>query len=301
MAPKNLLFIDTNIWLDFYRARNEAGLQLLERVEKIADRLVVTFQLESEFKKNRQRAILEGHTSMKRPEQMSQPGIFSNAKATDIIQRRLKDVDKRVQVLRARLIKALENPAQHDPVYKVCQRIFQKNDELTLTRNNIQRRAIRRAAMRRFLHGCPPRKADDTSYGDAFNWEWMVSCAQTKKAGLVIVSRDSDYGVTVGQKSYINDELRHEFSDRVSQTRKLVLYTRLSEALKSFDVAVTKNEEEVEKEISSPIQLDTFTRPKLSDLLGGESDRSRSLQTSLRAYLDFMRFKPTDVDEVKTR
>ena len=49
MALPNLLFIDTNVWLDFYRARNETGLQLLSHVEAVADRIVVNFQLEAEF------------------------------------------------------------------------------------------------------------------------------------------------------------------------------------------------------------------------------------------------------------
>ena len=251
MALPNLLFIDTNIWLDFYRAKNETGLQLLERVEKIAHRLIITFQLESEFKKNRQSAIVDGLDALKEPSRLSRPGIFSNAKATHVIERHLQEAEKRVKKLRDRLLKALENPAQNDPVYQVCQRIFQKNDDLTLTRNDITRRIVRRAAMRRFMHGCPPRKQGDTSYGDAINWEWMIRCAAKKRAGLVIVSRDTDYGITVGKKSYVNDELRHEFSDKVSQSRKLVLYTRLSDALKSFDVPVSKKEEEAEKDLVS--------------------------------------------------
>jgi hypothetical protein len=251
VALPNLLFIDTNIWLDFYRAKNETGLQLLERIEKIAHRLIVTFQLESEFKKNRQSAIVDGLDALKEPSRLSRPGIFSNAKATHVIERHLQEAEKRVKKLRDRLLKALENPAQNDPVYQVCQRIFQKNDDLTLTRNDITRRIVRRAAMRRFMHGCPPRKQGDTSYGDAINWEWMIRCAAKKRAGLVIVSRDTDYGITVGKKSYVNDELRHEFSDKVSQSRKLVLYTRLSDALKSFDVPVSKKEEEAEKDLVS--------------------------------------------------
>ena len=58
MAVPNLLFVDTNIWLDFYRARNETGLRLLEHVEAVSEKLIVTYQLESEYKKNRQAAIL---------------------------------------------------------------------------------------------------------------------------------------------------------------------------------------------------------------------------------------------------
>jgi hypothetical protein len=113
------------------------------------------------------------------------------------------------------------------------------------------KKVIRRRAFRRFLHGCPPRKRNDTSLGDAFNWEWMVQCAIERKAGLVIVSRDSDYGVTLDQKSFVNDHLRQEFSDRVSQKRKLLLHTRLSEALKLFEVEVSAQEEEAEKEFVS--------------------------------------------------
>jgi hypothetical protein len=77
----------------------------------------------------------------------------------------------------------------------------------------------------------------------------MVYSAIKLQAGLATVSRDADYGITIENKSYINDHLRHEFSDRVSRKRKLILYSSLSEALKAFDVPVSKQEEQVEKEL----------------------------------------------------
>ena len=86
--------------------------------------------------------------------------------------------------------------------------------------------------------------------GDAFNWEWMVQCAKNRNAELVIVSRDSDYGGTFDDKAYINDHLRQEFSDRVSKKRTLLLYSRLSEALKHFSVKVTPAEEQAETELT---------------------------------------------------
>jgi metal-dependent amidase/aminoacylase/carboxypeptidase family protein len=94
MAIPNLLFVDANIWLDFYRARNETGLQLLRRVENIADKLVVTYQLESEFKKNRQAAILEGMKQLKEPSQIPSPGIFSDATATRVMANNLKEAGR---------------------------------------------------------------------------------------------------------------------------------------------------------------------------------------------------------------
>jgi hypothetical protein len=246
---KKLLFVDTNIWLDFYRTRNEAGLALLKHVEAVSNKIIVTYQLESEYKKNRQAAILEGMQELKPPGQIPRPGIFSDAKSTQVLNKSLKEAEKRVKDLKSRLTKALENPSGNDPVYQACQRIFHKTDSLVLSRENPAKSIIRRKAMRRFLHGCPPRKKNDTSYGDAFNWEWMIHCANSENAELVIVSRDSDFGTVFDNKVYVNDHLRQEFSDRVSKKRKLLLYTRLSEALKHFAVPVTEKEVQAESEI----------------------------------------------------
>lgn len=68
-------------------------------------------------------------------------------------------------------------------------------------------------------------------------------------AELVIVSRDSDYGVSFEGKNYVNDDLRQEFSDRVSKKRKLLLYEKLSDALKHFARPITSQEQEAESEI----------------------------------------------------
>lgn len=249
MAIKKLLFVDTNIWLDFYRARTEAGLALLEHLEKISDSVIVSYQLEMEYKRNRQAAILEGMQELKPPSHISRPGIFSDAKAVKAMQTNLKAATDRVKTLKAKLKNALGDPARHDPVYKVCQRMFHADSPLILTRSDKFRHIIRRRALRRFLHGCPPRKRNDTSVGDAFNWEWMIECALRNNAELVIVSRDSDYGTLFEDKAYINDHLRQEFSERVSKKRKLLLYTKLSDALKHFQIPVTKVEEEEEEQI----------------------------------------------------
>lgn len=251
MASKlqKLLFVDTNIWLDFYRARNETGLALLKHAESVSAKIIVTYQLESEFKKNRQAAILEGMQELKAPAQIPRPGIFSDAKASAVLSNSIKEAEKRVKSLKAKLTKVLDNPAGNDPVYQACQRIFHKKDGLVLTRDDPLRRVVRRKAFRRFLHGCPPRKKSDTSIGDAINWEWMIHCANASNAELVIVTRDSDYGIHFENKAYVNDHLKQEFAERVSKKRKLLLYSKLSDALKHFKVAVTPQEEEVEAEL----------------------------------------------------
>jgi len=247
MAIEKLLFVDTNIWLDFYRTKTEAGLALLHHLEKISNRLIITYQLEMEYKKNRQVAILEGMQELKPPQHISRPGLFSDAKAVKALQKSLEIASDRVKALKSKMKKVIEEPVNYDPVYKTCQRIFHSEGELVLTRDSKVRHTIRRRALRRFLHGCPPRKKGDTSFGDAFNWEWMICCALENNAELVIVSRDSDYGINFEGKTYINDHLRQEFSERVSKKRTILLYAKLSEALKHFDIPVTAQEEQEEE------------------------------------------------------
>ena len=249
MAVQKLLFVDTNIWLDFYRARTEAGLALLTHLEKVSDKLIVHYQVEMEYKKNRQAAIIEGIQELKPPTHIHRPGLFSDAKAVKAMQGNLKAATERVKSLKAKLRKVLADPVKHDPVYQACQRLFHADTKLTLTRDNPLRHTIRERAIKRFMHGCPPRKKNDTSIGDALNWEWMIECALQNDAELVIVSRDSDYGTMFEDVSYINDHLRQEFAERVSRKRKILLCTKLSEALKYFQIPITKEEVEEEEEI----------------------------------------------------
>jgi phosphoribosylformylglycinamidine (FGAM) synthase PurS component len=234
--------------LDFYRARNETGLSMLEHVEAVSSQLIVSFQLEAEFKKNRQSAILDGMQELK-VSAVSKLGIFSDVKAAELIAKSIKEAEKQTKKLKARLTKALANPGVHDPVFKCTQRLFHVAGPLNLTRNDKARHLIRRKAFRRFLHGCPPRKKNDTTIGDALNWEWMIACAAREKADLVIVSRDSDYGVLFENRAYVNDHLKQEFSERVSNRNRIMLFTRLSEALKLFEIKVTDQEREAEENL----------------------------------------------------
>ncbi|MPY88748.1 MAG: hypothetical protein GEU99_12570 [Luteitalea sp.] len=83
---------------------------------------------------------------LKAPARIPRPGIFSDAKATKVLNDSLKEAEKRVKDLKLRLTRALDKPATHDPVYQACQRIFHKNDDLVLTRENKVRHVIRRKA-----------------------------------------------------------------------------------------------------------------------------------------------------------
>ncbi len=224
MATKQpeLLFIDTNILLDFYRARSDAGVTLLEKVDALHPQIITTYQVEMEFKKNRQKVILEGLNLLKPPDAaITPPAFVADAKTVEVMKRQVSDTKKRVNKLKERIKRIYKEPALHDPVYKVTQRLFSNRTDLNLHRDHSYRRTVKRLALRRFLLGYPPRKNGDTSTGDAFNWEWMVKCVADKNRNLIIVSRDADYGITVDGTSFPNDALAQELKERVNQQRKI--------------------------------------------------------------------------------
>ncbi|SRR6266404_3067976 len=278
MASSRLLFVDTNIWLDFYRSRTEAGLSLLRHLEVVKDRIIMTYQVEMEFKRNRQFVIFDSFQALKPPSDIPNPRMFSDAKTAKALAKDLKNAEKRIKALKKRLQRALDDPTHSDLVYQICQRCFHKTDNITLSRDTDVKRRIKRQAFRRFIYGCPPRKKDDTSIGDAINWEWIIECANACPSEIHIVSRDADYGITVEGKSYLNDHLWQEFKERVSKKRSVFLHTKLSEALKKFAIAVSSEEEKEETEI---LQIKP-TLPALNE----ESIRHFREWQSLSSWID---------------
>ncbi len=184
---------------------------------------------------------------MKAPDACVPPAIFADSATSKSLRTDTTRARKKTELIRKRAIKLLENPKQFDPVYQALESVFHSESEHVLTRDMDIRQVIKRRAWRRFVLGYPPRKANDTSIGDALNWEWIVHCATRLQGRIVIVSRDSDYGVCVKDRFFLNDQLRQELRDRSG--RKSIVYThRLSDALKQLSVHVSQEEVEAETE-----------------------------------------------------
>mgnify|MGYP000940642491 CR=1 FL=1 len=80
-----------------------------------------------------------------------------------------------------------------------------------------------------------------------------MRCSIDSGKHIVIVTRDTDYGAIYGGKSYLNDWLKQEFSERVSKKRKIILTDKLSQGLKVVHAAVTKEMEEEEERLIAEI------------------------------------------------
>ncbi len=263
------IFIDTNILLDFYRIRRtDISLKYLEEIEKHKDLMISSSQVEMEYKKNRQSAILESIGEVKKINNvnLTVPAIVSDAKAVEMIKKSKKDIDDQQKKLKERIEKILKNPSLNDPVYRMLQKIFKHKSPINLNRENKERFTVRRLALKRFMLGYPPRKSSDNSIGDAVNWEWIIKCAEKSKKDVIIVTRDTDFGAIHENESYLNDWLKQEFRQRISQQRKLILTDKLSRAFKLVEIPVTKEMiEEEENVIKASSEL--YRNKLLRDIL----------------------------------
>ncbi|SMO74956.1 PIN domain-containing protein [Spongiibacter tropicus] len=248
MNMDTVLFIDANIWLDFYRIRKDAQKSLLDHLESQSELIVTTNQIEMEYKKHRQFEMVGSIREMKPPGKMPIPPLVAQHQSAEAYKNAIKSVSDKVSKLKRSMENAFETPYRYDDVYKVAQRVFHNfNSPLNLHRETECKRTIRRLAFRRFIMGYPPRKKNDTSIGDAINWEWIVHVCKEQNANAIIVSRDGDYGVSYNDKSYINDWLSSEFKERVNKRKTVTLYDSLSSALKELRVRVTQAEEDEER------------------------------------------------------
>ena len=240
-------FVDTNIFLDFYRAKTEATLSLLEKLENVRDRIICTYQVEMEFLKNRQNLILQISRDVPLDWNVQLPAVLAGTKLNSPLQRIRREITGRKKDLEKRVVGLLKDPAGNDQVYKSLEYIFGSSSGHVLTRDMDLRHKIKRLAWRRFILGYPPRKASDTSTGDALNWEWIVHCGKALPGRFYIVSRDSDFGAEFKGQCYLNDALKKEFRERVGN-KSIVYTTKLSEALRGLDVKVTQAEEDSERD-----------------------------------------------------
>ncbi len=239
-----LIFIDTNIFLDFYRIRKtEVSMSYLKLIEDHQNIIITGSQIEMEYKKNRQAVIIESQGQFKNPDwnNLTVPALLSETDEAKRIDELRKQVTEQQTKISKKIEGILKSPDSTDPVFKALGKLFNSKSNYNLNRDHKDRISIRERAVKRFMLGYPPRKKNDTSIGDAINWEWLVHCASSAKKHVIVVTRDGDYGVTLKAESFINDWLFQEFKERVAPNFNIILTTRLSEAFKAIDVTISED------------------------------------------------------------
>lgn len=266
---KKLIFIDTNILLDFYRFLNsDIRIKYLEVIDNHHNKIITSAQVQMEFKKHRGEEIKKSYEAISTPNwhSLTAPAILTESEPAKILKRKRGEIETQLKTLQKRVLKLLDNPAANDKVYQTTQRLFKNlTTEINLHKAHASRDTIRRLASKRFMLGYPPRKKDDTSIGDCINWEWVIDCAKRKDSDVIIVTRDTDYGQYFKDKAYINDWLDVEFKERVGKRRKITLTNKLSFAFKEAisKQTVTKQMETAEQEMILDSEIASKNREEI--------------------------------------
>lgn len=241
-----LLFIDTNILLDFYRApQSDLSLKVFDLLLRHTKRLIISDQVEIEFKKNRQTVIEEyiKHLPIKIKDVAQAPVLLSNTPQARSIRRSAEALQSQLVILEKKLKDILSQPENHDEAYKKIMPLFNIESLFNYRKTNIEiSDKIFSAAIKRFHRGMPPRKKDDLSIGDALNWEWcLYCCSLAKKFNLIILSRDGDFAENPkDHHSPINHFLEEEFKARIGNEFSVKLERSLKNALKEINIKLTK-------------------------------------------------------------
>jgi hypothetical protein len=228
--PMTLIYIDTNVYLDFYQATHDP-VAVFDELYEVRENLVITEQTKQEYGRNRNSRLAQLVVNIEKSGSIN-PHTVSVVRDTPEFKEWLaaqRIAKTAVKKLAARINTWIADDDQ-DPVAKGVKRLI---DGMSFYVTN--EAAIERAKLRKIL-GNPPTSPDKYTIGDELIWETLLE--QCDK-DLIIVSRD---------KTFLENYrlLRAEYH---RPTRKLVSVTKnLSDALKAIGkpaIAIAKVEKEI--------------------------------------------------------
>ena len=208
------IFIDTNVYLDFYQSSKDR-LAVFGELQQNIESIVFVQQSLKEFLRNRTERLSK---LSKDVSNSLTSGIYTTAIITEMKEfKQIAELQRQIKVLGKSICNELDQWRDNmamDPV-------LQAYHDLVMPAKNYfgaSPEAFEKAKTRKLL-GYPPTSPDKHTIGDELIWETLLACCQQD---LIIVSRD---------KTFTNNfsVLQMEFN---RPDRKLILITSsLSEAL----------------------------------------------------------------------
>lgn len=250
---KTLLFIDTNILLDFYRApQSDLSLEVFDSLLEHPDHLIISDQVRIEFQRNRNQTIQKYLESLPKNVEKDSiaPVLLSKTEEAKEIEQFASNLQCKLVSLRKTLNDIWWNPKDKDMAYKKIMPIFDIDNPFNINKQPKEMvDIIFFNAIKRFYRDLPPRKKNDLSIGDAFNWEWCLQCCSGDKPkhNLIILSHDKDFS-DPKNKNKIHPFLKSEFAERVGKSFSVRLEHKLNKALNDIKLEISKElKEELDK------------------------------------------------------
>lgn len=175
------IFIDTNIFLDFYRINDKNDINtLIVEMSKYKDSFINTEQSKDEFLRNREKAIDNFIVILNGQSNKPYNTFISTLPNYDQYKQSIKKANEAIdEVVKECLV--VKDEIGKDPIYKmyknICGLMFERTDEI-----------IDRAIKRKYI-GNPPY-SDKYTCCDEIIWESLLANC---KDDLIIVTRDKTF------------------------------------------------------------------------------------------------------------
>ncbi|UWR30582.1 PIN domain-containing protein [Sulfitobacter sp. W002] len=215
------LFIDTNVFLSFFRFTSENIEELKKLSALIASKkitLLVSQQLKDEYARNRENVLSDSLKRMRSsrreyPFPAAVKELASHAEAQLAKEQFEKEYNN--------LIQSFEVAAEDQTLAadKLNSDLFSNATEMVCDD------AIFGKAVKRWRLGNPPRK-NDNSIGDAVHWECLLNHFSAKPDNIIVVSSDGDFADKLSGKN-LRRFLSAEWQSRCAGSTA-VLYDTLS-------------------------------------------------------------------------
>lgn len=204
------LFIDTNIYLDFYRAASDR-LSLFEELKKLRGTLIISEQGYKEFQRNRTVQLTKLSAEIERTTSTS---IYTTAVVKDMAEHKeaihlQSQIRKLGQALKMKIGVMLEPKPGDDPVLDAYEDLIKTSPPI-LTREDL----IAKAEVRKIL-GNPPTSPDRHSVCDELLWEELIYFCDED---LIIVSNDRAF---TENKKILRDEFSKAHPGKKSGDRQV--------------------------------------------------------------------------------
>lgn len=235
------VYIDSNIYLDYFRASSER-LSSLSELEKLLSRGRVTLLLPEqtiqEYNRNKSKIVEEFREALIKQSELVAHLAFPEVRHWDEAKKIKKAIDQAKSAYK-KLIEKYDKETEKEQTTSeiLIGKIFDLGKKI------IEDNKVLDKAYLRYLKGNPPRKKDN-SLGDAIIWESILE--KSLKDDLTIITRDNDFVEDQKRKKVLKNFLRKEWSEKTQ--KQITLFTSLGQFINKFEGRKIIKEEVIKEE-----------------------------------------------------
>lgn len=229
-----MLFIDANIYLEFFKSRQTKLKKLLPVLESLKDDIFISQQIADEVTRNKIKVSSDSLRDYVNSYKSPSARLPEHLEEGDekVVEEWNKSSSKLTSDYKASKV-ALSDVTEH-----LLNKIMKSEDAASISLAKLFEAATQPTddnklkAKNRKEVGNPPGKATDP-VGDELSWEQLLE-TYNGESPLWIVSADNDYSSSVNKKRFLNAFLFNEIKQKIGKEPIIHVFDSLAEGIEHF-------------------------------------------------------------------